>query len=338
MPRALEAVLLRALRRDPRERYETAAAFAADLRAALAGGRVEAPARRGRLTVVAAVLALLVVGGLFGLWRLKKKEAPDRSGVRAVAVVPLPETELARWLGIARNVRENATAGVDSADLARLEAASATAKRFCIQWKPMQDEQSRPLYAKLEEELKRAGAAAGPALLEILGTNQYDAFVRLHATDGVTAWMQVAALYGISLLDLREAAPYALLHCRGPSLTCTSNAALVLQKFTGEDFDAEFLKDVDVATIDWWAKSRVPETAAFRALVDQILRELRENVEGKGPKLRAYKDDWWSETGWLIVRDLGTLLDTSFPFERTTDPAEQLAQVERLERWWRERR
>jgi hypothetical protein len=327
MPRALEAVLLRALRRDPRERYETAAAFAADLRAALAGGKIAAPPRRRRFAAAAVILAVLAAAGLSALlW------SPRRAGEEA------SESELAYWLGIARQVREGNTAGLKVADVTRLKVADAAARRFCVEWTPVQSPQDESWRTRLENELKEAGAAAGPALLEILGTNQYDAFVRLRPEDGVTAWMQVNALIGISLLDLREAAPYALLHCRGPSLTCTSNAALLLQKFTGEDFDAEFLKDVDVAKIDWWAKNRVPETAAFRALVDQILRELRENVEGRGPRLRAFKNDWWSETGGLVVRDLGTLLDTSFPFERTADPAKQIEQVERIEMWWRDRR
>jgi hypothetical protein len=147
--------------------------------------------------------------------------------------------------------------------------------------------------------------------------------------------MQVSALQGIFLVDLKEAAPYALLHCRGPSLTCTSSAALVLQKLTGENFDAGFLKDVDVTKIDWWAKNRVHESAAFRALIEQILRELRDNVEGRGPKLRV-GGDWWKGTGQLIVRDLGTLLDTSFPCEATLDEAKQLELVARIEGWWRE--
>ena len=97
------------------------------------------------------------------------------------------------------------------------------AQRFCVEWKPIRREQDER-FTGLEEELKLAGAAAGPALLEILGTNQYDAFGRLHAEDGVTAWMQVNALFGVSFLDLREAVPHVLLHCRGPSATCTSSS------------------------------------------------------------------------------------------------------------------
>jgi hypothetical protein len=69
IPERIEGVLLRALAKDPRDRHESATAFAADLRAALTGEPAAAPTRRGRpgrrrlkvLVVAAAVVLVLVV-------------------------------------------------------------------------------------------------------------------------------------------------------------------------------------------------------------------------------------------------------------------------------------
>jgi hypothetical protein len=74
MPEPLAAVLTRALRKDPRERYRTATAFAADLRAAVAGETISAAAAEGgrkrgwtRRRAALVVGAGLSIGLLVGL-------------------------------------------------------------------------------------------------------------------------------------------------------------------------------------------------------------------------------------------------------------------------------
>jgi len=67
IPKALEQVVMRALRQDPRERYRSAEAFAADLRATLAGQPLAFDETRHRRTTSRALLAIaaaLVLAGL----------------------------------------------------------------------------------------------------------------------------------------------------------------------------------------------------------------------------------------------------------------------------------
>lgn len=67
IPKALEQVVMRALRQDPRERYRSAEAFAADLRATLAGQPLAFDETRRRRTTSRALLAIaaaLVLAGL----------------------------------------------------------------------------------------------------------------------------------------------------------------------------------------------------------------------------------------------------------------------------------
>jgi len=119
-PAALEAVLTQALQRDPAQRYAGAAAFAADLRAAMSGGLVEAP-RRARRALrwwawrSAAAVVLLAAAAL--VWRAAQSEraaqlllvdasgtadsrVPSPDEVRALATGSLPDgpAVLAAWV------------------------------------------------------------------------------------------------------------------------------------------------------------------------------------------------------------------------------------------------
>ena len=94
IPPALERVLLRALRKDPAERYSDAAAFAEDLRAALEGRPVVAPprGRRRRWVAVGAGLGLGLVGwGAFSLDLIPLTREPSAKVAEGSSIPPTSE-------------------------------------------------------------------------------------------------------------------------------------------------------------------------------------------------------------------------------------------------------
>lgn len=160
-PKALELIVARALRRDPRDRYPTAASFAADCRA-LRGGRLDrlsAPSSRklrrwafgGLLALVVLIAAGLRLESIRG-HRLRRDAALERwrDGLRQ-ARGALTSSALSSWIlgdealakaagaleqleGAARAVEDDApsgplasllTGGVDAGDRRRLERAGS---------------------------------------------------------------------------------------------------------------------------------------------------------------------------------------------------------------------
>jgi len=441
MPRALETVLLRALRKDPRERYGSVAEFAGDLRACLEG-RAPAPAphvRRRRIVLAAAaVLGLAVIGAvvaltrpgphgspglppaaaevrelLLGNWHLARQDLPaerrdalehdvtltfaqdgafrsvqtgttqggavtfgtQRDGRWSVLGKPANFTvvihaaggttlleghatehgielledgswnpyrragaasearaDLRYWLWfrdasdaeIAARVPDGATR---EAQAARLRQAQQVAERFCRDWNEIfQSDEERERNERLAEELRGCGLAAAPYLLDVLAQNPCETFTRIHPEAGTTARMQVRALNGVAFLGLKEAIPYVVMHCRSPSRTQASTAAIVLQQLTGEAFDAQFLKAPDLWKIDWWQKSHASASFALARLVDALLAQLRAGVG---------KEGWWQAYGTVIVADLEILLNTRFPVRETEEPAAAREDIGRIEEWWR---
>ncbi len=89
-PPALEAVLAQALERDPARRYRDAAAFAADLRAAMDAGTVAARRpmpRAARRVVVVAAVVVAVVAATWGWETFVVAREPLRVEVGGVALV-----------------------------------------------------------------------------------------------------------------------------------------------------------------------------------------------------------------------------------------------------------
>ena len=96
---ALDAIVLKALRKEPEERYPTAAALADDLRRYLAGSRVSAARDAFRYRAVravrrhraaAAVAALMVVAITATALIVRHSAGPDASATRAPAMQPRP--------------------------------------------------------------------------------------------------------------------------------------------------------------------------------------------------------------------------------------------------------
>jgi hypothetical protein len=87
IPQALNAAILRALAKNPDDRYPTAAAFAAVLRASL----TSVPRARWRAPAYAVAAALVVIlVALFGAWYWGKLAIPPRAPGEVVAAKPTP--------------------------------------------------------------------------------------------------------------------------------------------------------------------------------------------------------------------------------------------------------
>lgn len=165
----------------------------------------------------------------------------------------LAETLSAR---IRAAVLEHGQAPADAAE--RLERATAFAKRFVLEWNEMveigSEEERR--YAALERELLAHGAAAVPALLDVLAVDQREAFTRIRAEEGVTMRMQVRALFAVAKIGDPAAVPALVRHVRSPSFTGTMTALAGLQHLTGESFAGEE-HGADLDKLDaWWKKNR----------------------------------------------------------------------------------
>ena len=115
-----------------------------------------------------------------------------------------------------------------------------------------------------------------------------------------------------------------------------STAGTVLQELTGEEFDADFLKQPTLWKVDWWAKRTPRDSVGHRTLVRQMLDDLRAHVEDRRPNLSARGQGWWDNTGRSVVQNLEMILNAYFPFGYTENVPAQIRQIERIERWWQE--
>jgi serine/threonine protein kinase len=153
VPRDLETICLKCLRKEPAKRYASAEALAADLRRHLEGkpvlarpmGRVERLWRwtrrnpRAAAQIVLVVLALLLAGGAWR-WRLRSREAHDQLAVEA--------------LSQAVAVQEQAREGDEPANLAKARDLARRAEALLEQGtgRPELAEWTRTLLRQLETE------------------------------------------------------------------------------------------------------------------------------------------------------------------------------------------
>lgn len=168
-----------------------------------------------------------------------------------------------------------AFASRDAADAAlrELDAAAAVVQRFTVDWsetRTLGDDEQNARYDALERDLRAVGAAAVPALCEILIVPVEIAFPRLDERDGVSARQLVRALLALAaILKVDAVLPYYVLHTSGPSLTLSSHAALAVEVFGRQDFGYGHLYgegDAD-ALLAWWREAK----DGHRVVLDHLL-------------------------------------------------------------------
>lgn len=187
----------------------------------------------------------------------------------------------------------------------KLAAGTAAAKVFCSDWNENRpigggeaERATRERYDELEAALREAGAAAAPFLLEVLAVSPWDVFAE---RDGLDARSQVRALFAFAHLESKAAMPCYVMQAAGPSLTMTSNAAAVAQKFAGEDFGAGLLQQGnDESLLAWWRQHRAEHEVVLDHLVHHVVRIGRVAMTASGQR--------GENACWATPRMLGRLL------------------------------
>lgn len=134
LPAELEAVILRALEKDPAMRYQTAADLSADLKriersqtADFGLAARDAAVRRHHKVALAVVLLAVAAGATVWLWKRMTADVPN-AGIRSLAVLPLqPLDPKDQYLGA--GIADGVTSRLVSLRQLRL-AASSLARRY----------------------------------------------------------------------------------------------------------------------------------------------------------------------------------------------------------------
>jgi hypothetical protein len=212
------------------------------------------------------------------------------------------------------------------ARLDELAAGRATSAKFCTEWNefyvPGGDDEKR--YVALAADLKKTGAAAVPALAEILAIPPQATFCVMEPHPGVSARRQVRAIFGLMHLDARDAVPYLVWQSRGPSLTESSNAQGLAAKWfvPAAAPDADEAKAVEA----WWKEHRAEHAIVVDHLVRTTLRWTRDGVADAKPAVAEGAD--------FTARKLAELLGVPVPFPEDGDVAAKRARVAAIERLW----
>jgi hypothetical protein len=213
--------------------------------------------------------------------------------------------------------------------LDELAAGRATAAKFCSEWNEMRapgsDEEKR--YAALETEMKKAGAAAVPPLAEILAIPPQATFGVIDPSPGVSARRQVRAVFGLMHVDAKDAVPYLVWQCRGPSFTESTNAQALVAKWFVPAAAAGGDESKRVEAIEaWWATNRAEHAVVVDHLVRTALRWTRDGVADKNPAVAEGAD--------FTARKLAELLGVKIAFPEDGDVAAKRARVAEIERLW----
>jgi hypothetical protein len=157
----------------------------------------------------------------------------------------------------------------------RRETANVTVRTFCRDWNEMwapgSAEEKR--YAVLRKALESAGPAAAPHLMKILDVHQSRAFCHTDRQGGVTARMQVRAVFGLVFLGAREAVPYCLVHMQNMSVTAGANAAAAFVKLTSGKLTPD-----EKSIADWWSAHREDYPHGTRWATRALLHELHRDA------------------------------------------------------------
>jgi hypothetical protein len=176
-----------------------------------------------------------------------------------------------------------------AAALVELDAATEVAQRFCRDWnedRMADDVATAAKYDALEAELVKAAPPAVPALFSILAVPPHVAFGAQEGGQQITARQQVRAILGLAaILRLGQAMPLFVMHSRGPSLTQSSNAALAVQRFSGEDFGAAFaVGGDDAALLTWWREHKAEHHFVLDYVNHRTLQWARTVLASKPPR------------------------------------------------------
>ncbi|BDC47886.1 serine/threonine protein kinase [Bryobacterales bacterium F-183] len=135
LPPDLEAVILRALEKDPAMRYQTAADLSADLKriertqtAEYGLAAREASVRRHHRVAMGVVVLAMIAGGIVWFWSRMTSGSAGNEGIRSLAVLPLqPLDPKDQYLGA--GIADGVTSRLTSLRQLRL-AASSLARRY----------------------------------------------------------------------------------------------------------------------------------------------------------------------------------------------------------------
>jgi hypothetical protein len=216
---------------------------------------------------------------------------------RAALVRAAERRDLSWWLAlheISRDVPEAVSAPLlkrafaeDSActaALKELDAATEVANRFCVEWNEISDAKDGAKYEALEAELKKSAPAVVPALFSLLSVPPSIAFAGPQ-NQPVTARQQVRAILALSVvLQCEQALPLFVMHAAGPSLTQSTNAAMAVERFSGESFGASLMvQGNDAALLAWWKQHRAEHRVVLDYLHDRTLQWARTAIQISPP-------------------------------------------------------
>lgn len=219
---------------------------------------------------------------------------------------------------------------------AELEKQRRSAKhavdRFCADWNEMTpgpDSEEGQRYLILEADLKAAGTAAAPHVLRILDADPHDAFPRMDPALGITARMEVRAVFAAMYLELREALPQLLLLSEGPSLTLTSNAGSLFLRFTADETTVPFERPDTRRLLELWAKHRKECEAGARSISRRLVADLRESLAEEvvtSPDATA-GPAWRPVAQKRFVSQLSLVRGEAFEFDEKAPVAKRLDQA-----------